>query len=162
MVPPRLRTQDALEVECTIRGDRASAALRQVQSGTACTERTGSVVPNVMRDASVCGWSLLATRQVPPFQQRRRPNHDAQRPSSPGGNRRRSRLLPLRWNWWFGVSRSTKEAAVFISIHYGEKLLHGSRLSVGLVRVPPEIPPHPVDPPNALRPHEGCLRDWRF
>ena len=29
-----------------------------------------------------------------------------QRPSSPGGNRRRSRLLPLRCNWLLGVFES--------------------------------------------------------
>ena len=44
MVPPRLRAQDALEVEGTISGDRGSAALRQVQTGTACTNRRGSAV----------------------------------------------------------------------------------------------------------------------
>jgi len=28
---------------------------------------------------------------------------DAERPSSPGGDRRRRRLLTLRWNWMLGV-----------------------------------------------------------
>jgi hypothetical protein len=44
MILPRLRAQDALEVEGTISGDRGSAALRQVQTGTACTNRRGSAV----------------------------------------------------------------------------------------------------------------------
>jgi hypothetical protein len=58
MVPPRLRAQDALEVDGTISGDRGSAALRQVQSGTAGTDRRGSALPDVIPDASFADWSL--------------------------------------------------------------------------------------------------------
>ena len=58
---------------------RASAVLRQLQSGTERTERTGSACLNVGRDASLNGWFLWLLRKSTPFQERRYLNHDAQR-----------------------------------------------------------------------------------
>ena len=50
---------------------RASAVLRQLQSGTERTERTGSAGLNVGRDASLNGWFLWLLRKSTPFQERR-------------------------------------------------------------------------------------------